>query len=389
MALAKDLSASPLPSQADVDRAGSGPDHPFTDRDEVHDIFREWRRTLDSYDPPRSAVGEVWVEDPARRAAYASPSELGQAFNFDLLRADWSAAEFRRVVQDNLALAAASGSTSTWVFSNHDVVRAASRLALPPAGDGTAALARDEAWLASGGSSPPVDASLGLARARAAALFMLALPGSAYLYQGEELGLPEVLEIPSDRRQDPIFHRTGGALAGRDGARVPPPWTLDKPSFGFGLAPAHLPQPAWFGAFAASVQAGVPGSTLELYRRALRLRQSLRADESLTWIETGSPDVLAFARGNGWTCHLNFGSTPAPMPPGRVLVSSAAPGGADDTAGREKPDGIGRPDPIMCPPRVSLRSGASRGPRVSEDSARASKFQCSSQLGPNTAVWLE
>ncbi|MDR1118215.1 MAG: glycoside hydrolase family 13 protein [Bifidobacteriaceae bacterium] len=326
MNLAKDLSARPLPSQAEVDRLGAGPAHPYSDRDEVHGIYREWRAVLDSYDPPRAAVGEIWVDDPARRALYARPSELGQAFNFDLLRADWSAASVKEVVSRNLDLARAAGSSSTWVFSNHDVVRAASRLGLPSTGEGAAAnLDRDNAWLDSGGAAPGLDPALGLARARAAALLMLALPGSAYLYQGEELGLPEVTEILPQHRQDPTFHRTGGASVGRDGARVPLPWTDSGPSFGFGPGPAHIPQPGWFADFAVSREEGRPGSTLELYRRALRLRQSLRADESLAWLETGSPDVLGFERGNGWRCYANFAGAPCPMPPGRLLATSSGP----------------------------------------------------------------
>jgi alpha-glucosidase len=327
MALAKDLSADPLPSAAELAALGPGPAHPYLDRDEVHGVYRQWRLVLDSYDPPRAAVGEVWVDDPARRLLYAQPTELGQAFNFDLLRADWSARAFARVVDQNLALARQAGSTSTWVFSNHDVVRAASRLALPAAGGGDANYQRDEAWLASGGGSEAIDPEVGLARARAAALFMLALPGSAYLYQGEELGLPEVLEIPAERRQDPTFRRTGGQSVGRDGARVPLPWTPDGPSFGFGSGPAHLPQPAWFADFAASVQAGVAGSTLEFYRRALALRQRLRGDEALAWLEgVDGGDLLGFARGGGLRCFCNFGAAAVPMPPGEVLVVSAPDG---------------------------------------------------------------
>ncbi|MDR0365234.1 MAG: glycoside hydrolase family 13 protein, partial [Bifidobacteriaceae bacterium] len=281
MTLAKDLSAQPLPSAAQLAAAGTGPDHPYVDRDEVHEIFRDWREVFNSYDPPLTAVGEVWVESPERRALYARSSELGQAFNFDLLRADWTPAAFRHVVTTNLDLAARSGSSSTWVFSNHDVIRAASRLSLPSAGGGDSNSHRDEAWLVTGGQSPPARTASGLSRARAAALFMLALPGSAYLYQGEELGLPEVVEIPPEARQDPTFFRSGGTAVGRDGARVPLPWTPSGPSFGFGAGPAHLPQPAWFAEYAASTQAGVPGSTLEFYRQALALRAPLRADEHL------------------------------------------------------------------------------------------------------------
>ncbi|GAB3220265.1 glycoside hydrolase family 13 protein [Kineococcus gypseus] len=266
-ALVKDLS-HPLPTAAELG-ADDLPDgaHRFFDRDEVHEVYREWRALFDSYDPPRTAVAEAWV--PAhRRARYASPEGLGQAFNFDLLRSPFDARSFRTVVEDNLRLAAATGSSSTWVLSNHDVVRHASRYALPEGAD-------EEAWLLSGGTEPAADHERGLRRARAATAFVLALPGSTYLYQGEELGLPEVADLPAGVLQDPTWHRSGGTRKGRDGCRVPLPWSAQEPSFGFGDGPAHLPQPELFRALAVDVQDGDPASTLELYRRALAERARL------------------------------------------------------------------------------------------------------------------
>ncbi|MFT3875041.1 MAG: glycoside hydrolase family 13 protein [Propioniciclava sp.] len=229
-----------LPSFEQLRTPGAYPEgqHPAKDRDDVQEIYAEWRRLFDRYDPPRMAVAEAWV--PAhRRVRYAAATSLGQAFNFDLLRANWDAEQFRTIIETNLGFAASSGASSTWVFSSHDVVRHATRYGL---GDGS----NGRAWLVTGGTDPVEDRVVGLARARAATLLELALPGSAYLYQGEELGLPEVAGIPADRRQDPTFVRTGGAQIGRDGSRVPPPWTDEPPSFGFSTAPAHLPQPAWF-----------------------------------------------------------------------------------------------------------------------------------------------
>jgi alpha-glucosidase len=321
--LAKDLSADPLPSTEDLKSIPAGPNHPFHDRDEVDAIYAEWREVFNSYDPPRSAVGEVWTEDPRRRARYTLPTSLGQAFNFDLLRADFDADQFHDIVTENLALADESGSSSTWVFSNHDVVRHASRYGLPPAGaEYEAALRRDNAWLLTRGTTPAENRELGLRRARAATLVLLGLPGSAYLYQGEELGLPEVADIPDADRQDPTFFRNPGVEVGRDGARVPIPWTADGPSFGFGPGPSHLPQPEWFGQYAVSVEDGDPGSTLNLYRSAIAARHRLEGAEELTWIDDAGPDVLHFTRPGGWHVMTNFGAEPVALPPYEVVASS-------------------------------------------------------------------
>jgi alpha-glucosidase len=160
-------------------------------------------------------------------------------------RDEVDAGEFLRVITDNLAEAQQHGASVTWVLSNHDVVRHATRYALPFEDRHGAGTTR--AWLLSNGTSLAPDLGLGLRRARAATLLMLALPGSAYLYQGEELGLHEVADIPPDRVRDPVFARSGGTEKGRDGCRVPLPWTADGPSFGFGGGTAHLPQPDWFG----------------------------------------------------------------------------------------------------------------------------------------------
>lgn len=311
--LAKDLT-EPLPTNDQLRTRGFYPDgqHPTRDRDELQQIYAEWRALFNRYDPPRMAVAEAWV--PAhRRVRYASPDSLGQAFNFDLLRAPWDAAEFRRIIADNLELAAQSGASTTWVFSNHDVVRHASRYGL----GGREAV---KAWLRSGGIHPVEDRELGLARARAATLLALALPGSAYLYQGEELGLPEVVDIPVGRRQDPVYFRTGGADAGRDGCRVPLPWTPEGPSFGFGGGDPHLPQPAWFAGYAASSQEEDPSSTLTLYRRAVELRRQLQTSEQLEWLDVAQ-GAVGFRRPNGWTSITNLSDRPIEGPPQAVLTS--------------------------------------------------------------------
>jgi alpha-glucosidase len=287
--------------------------HPYWDRDEVHEIYRDWRKIFDTYSPPRTAVAEAWVPG-ARRALYARPDELGQAFNFEYLQTPWDAGALRDDITGSLATARAAGASATWVLSNHDVVRHASRLMLPPGTD-------ENAWLLSGGRTPHVDVAHGLRRARAATLLMLALPGSAYVYQGEELGLPEVADLPGSVLRDPIWEQTGHARKGRDGCRVPLPWTTGGPSYGFGSGAAWLPQPEWFGPYAVEAQAGTAGSTLELYRTALRLRRKLLDGETLTWAEAPA-GVLHFARTEGWRCVTNVSDAPVPLPPGEVLLAS-------------------------------------------------------------------
>ena len=312
-----------LPDQATLDALPRDGGHPLWDRDEVHGIYAEWRAVFNEYSPPRTAVAEAWV-DSSRRTRYASIDGLGQAFNFDLLEAPFDAAAFRRIVDANLALAVESGSSTTWVLSNHDVVRHATRYGLPEPADPSEK--HGAAWLLSGGTAPVLDRERGVRRARAASLFMLALPGAAYLYQGEELGLHEVADIPAGERQDPAYFRNPGVDIGRDGCRVPLPWTSTGPSFGFGHGGAHLPQPAWFGDVAVDVQDHDHDSTLSLYRRALSLRDDLQGDEVLEWVPARAGDaddeIVRFRRPGGWEVVMNFGTAPSALPAGEVLVAS-------------------------------------------------------------------
>ncbi|WP_051831681.1 glycoside hydrolase family 13 protein [Streptomyces violens] len=311
--LVKDLS-EPLPGQDQLD-SEDVPDgaHRLRDRDEVHEIYRQWRAVFNEYDPPRTAVAEAWVPTH-RRPRYASPDGLGQSFNFDLLRSEWDPAAFRRIIEQNLDLVRTSGSSSTWVFSNHDVVRHATRYALPNGTD-------LRAWLLSGGTDPLPDLAQGLRRARAVTLLALALPGSTYLYQGEELGLYEVADLPAEALQDPTWKRSQGTEKGRDGCRVPLPWTADGPSYGFGAGGAHLPQPDGFAELSVETQQADPDSTLAFYQRALAERRRLQTTESLTWVDD-KPDVVHFRRPGGWSCVTNFGTSPAPLPPGRTVLAS-------------------------------------------------------------------
>ncbi|MGQ1795925.1 glycoside hydrolase family 13 protein [Kocuria oceani] len=317
--LAKDLS-HPLRDQPTLDRMLplDGTD-PLYDREEVHTIYQEWRQVFDEYDPPRMAVAETWHPANERTWLYARPTELGQVFDFSLLKSRWDRDQFVAVIDQALAGHTGAGGGLTWVLSNHDVPRHASRLALPEDTD-------PDAWLLADGRHPVLEPRLGLDRARAATLMVLTLPGSPYLYQGEELGLPEVPDIPHEHLQDPVWHRTGHTLKGRDGARVPLPWTRTGSSFGFGEGGAWLPQPEHFGELSVEAQDGVDGSTLELYRRALRIRRTHPglATTDFAWAEAPS-GCLAYGRGAGFHCLVNLSGAEVPLPAGAEVLLASGP----------------------------------------------------------------
>ncbi|HKJ55339.1 MAG TPA: glycoside hydrolase family 13 protein [Nitriliruptoraceae bacterium] len=315
--LAKDLTEPFTPASDLPDPMLADGSHPYWDRDEVHDIYAEWRHLFNEYDPPRSAVAEASVHH-TRRPRYASPDGLGQAFNFDLLAARWDPDDLRDAISTNVAQSTATGASLTWVLSNHDSVRHATRYGLPQDGDHDVG----QEWLLSNGTTPALDRDLGRRRARAAVLLLLALPGSAYLYQGEELGLHEVGDLPRHVLQDPLATQSGGAQKGRDGCRVPLPWTREGPSLGFGDAPPHLPQPDWFVDASVAVQAADPHSTLRLYRDAIRCRRTLGDTDEMQWHDS-TPDVLHFVRSGGWQAIANLGSTPIPVPDGTIVLTSA------------------------------------------------------------------
>jgi alpha-glucosidase len=292
--------------------------HPHWDRDGVHDINRRWRAVLDSYDRDVMMVAEAWV-DPAHVPLYLRPDEYHQSFNFDFLETPWTIDAVNKAIDRAVTEARKVGSTSTWTLSNHDVMRHATRYGLP----------KDAVWREWPLSKPidklseELDAELGLRRARAATLLLLALPGSTYIYQGEELGLPDVWDLPPEVLDDPTWNNSDHKLKGRDGCRVPIPWTRSGESFGFGDGKAWLPQPPRYGELSAEAQTGVEGSTLEMYREAIRLRRELlTADEDLEWVDTGDKKVLAFRRGSGVLCIVNFGAKPVELPAGRVLIAS-------------------------------------------------------------------
>jgi len=293
---------------------------PIFDRDEVHEVYAAWREVFNEYDPPRVAVAEAWVH-PNRRPPYASANGLGQAFNFDLLASKWDAASFRKIITDNLEMSAKTGSSSTWVMSNHDVIRHATRLAIPGYGESADGFGDEHRWYVENRLNPNLDLDLGLARAKAATLLILALPGSTYIYQGEELGLHEVLDIPRESMQDPQWFRGEGKLKSRDGCRVPLPWTSAGRSYGFGKGGAHLPQPSWFAQVNVESQEA-EDSTLNLYREAIALRKASFSTDSLKWLNFG-PNATAFER-DGMVCVTNFGKEGLELPSGKVLLSSGA-----------------------------------------------------------------
>jgi alpha-glucosidase len=287
---------------------------PMWDQEGVHEIYQSWRRLLDSYPGERMMVAEAWIAPQARLTRYIRPDEMQQAFNFDYLLTHWDPVEIKAVVDSSLAASAAVGAPTTWVMSNHDSVRHTSRYGLSKPG------ARPKGIDA---NSEQPDEALGLRRARAAAFLTLALPGSAYVYQGEELGLPEHTTLEASYRQDPAFFRTNGEEIGRDGCRVPLPWLADAPSFGFGPGEkSWLPQPDTFVRYAVDRQDGVYGSTLELYRQLLQLRHDYRlGNGQLRWQSGDSSDVLSFDNGT-LRAVINLGMRPVTLPPGRLLLSS-------------------------------------------------------------------
>ncbi len=300
--------------------------HPHWDRDEVHEVYRAWRAVADSYAEPRVFVAEAWVQRPERLAMYVRADELHTAFNFDYLRSPWLADALRVTIDETMAEHVLVGAPPTWVLSNHDVARHLSRFARPQT---TAVLQSVDDLI-----GLPADFELALRRARAAALLTLALPGGAYIYQGEELGLAEVEDLPEDLLQDPTWERSGHTERGRDGCRVPIPWSGDAAPFGFSpddaTAPPWLPQPADWKAQTVEAQSGDPDSILELYRAALRIRRDSPAlgDGELRWLDTPAGS-LGFQRDPGFTCIVNLTSDPVALPAGAEVVLASGPLTAD------------------------------------------------------------
>lgn len=307
------------PDLPEVDPTAPPTPHPYVDRDELHEIYRGWRAAADSYAEPRVLIGELWLPDPDRMARYLRPDELHTAFNFDFLTSPWEAVRLRECIENTLATHRAVGAPATWVLANHDVTRQVTRLGR----DATEfAFETKRAGVAT-------DPELGLRRARAAALLAMALPGALYVYQGEELGLPEVENLQPHWIRDPMHHRSGGVDPGRDGARVPIPWSGSRRPFGFSpddaTWPTWLPQPDGWANLTVEAQTGDPTSTLELYRAGLAIRREEPSlgDGDLRWLESPT-DVLAFAR-DDFACVSNLSDRPVQLPAHDGVLLSSAP----------------------------------------------------------------
>ena len=275
--------------------------HQLFDRDELMDVYKSWRKVFNSYNPPKFAVAEANAP-LARRGRYATEETLGQAFNFELLNTPWTEADYRKTITAVLDFAEKAKSSSTWVLSNHDVVRHLSKFGLPPKTD-------YNKWLLSNGTEPKCDYEKGEQIARAATLLILGLPGSTYLYQGEELALPEVPDLPESELADPIWKRTSGKEKGRDGCRVSIPWSE---------ATAHKN----FKGLSAEIQEDATESMLNYYRKAIAMRKELCVNEEIEFVDAPK-GVIGFKRGANWSVFTNFNETPVALPSGKVLISSA------------------------------------------------------------------
>ena len=307
--------------------------HPNLDRDELHEIYRQWRTIADGYPGSRVLVGELWLPDLDRFALYLRPDEIHLAFNFDFMTRPWRVDELRASITATVSSHAGVNAPPTWVLSNHDVTRPVTRYGRVESGFSFDAKR----------FGTVTDLDLGRRRARAAALLTAALPGAMYIYQGDELGLPEVEDIPADRLEDPMHFRSDGVDPGRDGCRVPLPWSGSRPPFGFSPTvngtDTWLPQPADWSALTVQAQLADDGSMLSLYRRLLAVRRSSAALSvgSFEWLPA-SGEVLAFRRSadaaaDEIQCFVNLSTEPIPLPPGAVVVSSD-----ELDAGRLPPD---------------------------------------------------
>lgn len=295
------------------DALGDGHNYAMWDQPEVHEIYRRWRAIGAEYEPQRYFVGEIWVPTIEAMAQYLLADELHQAFTFDLLVQPWEATRMAAAIDRALVQAERVGGPPAWTLSNHDVHRPATRFGQEQYLD--APLPTD--MIAAARRRGAADLALGVRRAKAATMLQLALPGTVYLYQGEELGLPEVFDLPDEAREDPIWLRSNGEELGRDGCRVPLPWDAAAPTFGFSppssTSAPWLPQPQWFADYAANTQDLSDDSTLAVFRRAIAGKRDTFSGPDIDWLASGHPSLLAFRRGSG-ICAVNFGDSPVDVP---------------------------------------------------------------------------
>ena len=287
--------------------------HPFWGQEGVHEVIRGFRKVANEYED-RAMCAEAWILPLSKMAKWVRPDEYHQTFNFAYLETPWDSAKLRNVVDESLREFGNVGAPSTWVLSNHDVIRHVTRMAydkVPKQGDGI------------GPSYPQPDEARGQRVGRAATAFMLGLPGSSYIYQGEELGLPEHTTLDASFREDPTFFRTKGERVGRDGCRVPIPWESDKPAYGFNnTGKSWLPQPENYRRYARSEQRGVAGSTLELYRQLLKVRKEFNMGlGNLKWVEELCDETTLAFDNSGVRVIANFGGS-VNLPSGELLATT-------------------------------------------------------------------
>jgi len=287
--------------------------HPFWGQEGVHEVIRGFRKVANEYED-RAMCAEAWILPLSKMAKWVRPDEYHQTFNFAYLETPWDSAKLRDVVDESLREFGNVGAPSTWVLSNHDVIRHVTRMAydkVPKQGDGI------------GPSYPQPDEARGQRIGRAATAFMLGLPGSSYIYQGEELGLPEHTTLDASFREDPTFFRTKGERVGRDGCRVPIPWESDKPAYGFNnTGKSWLPQPENYRRYARSEQRGVAGSTLELYRQLLKVRKEFNMGlGNLKWVEELCDETTLAFDNSGVRVIANFGGS-VNLPSGELLATT-------------------------------------------------------------------
>ncbi|MEY4379717.1 MAG: hypothetical protein RLZZ378_120 [Actinomycetota bacterium] len=319
------IKADGLPDVPSDPKLLEGKPMPFWDQDGVHEIYKEWRKILDSYPNDRMAVAEAWVSPASRIARYLRPGELMNSFNFDFMGSKWDKTNMKEMIDRSMSALSEVGAPSSWVFNNHDVTRSVDRFDLGLGIGGGTTQERH-------GDGSKLNIERGTKRARAGALLMLALPGVAYMFQGEELALPEVRDIPDDRITDPSWKQSGFKNKGRDGCRVPIPWqTSEAGSHGFstnsklGKSDSWLPQPKYWGDLSVEKQESDINSTLNMYRNALAIRKAEAGlgDGPMNWLDLGK-DVLAFSRPNGFICILNFGNEIELPAHKEVLIASGA-----------------------------------------------------------------
>ncbi len=291
---------------------------PYWGQEGVHEIYRDWHKVLAEYEGDRVLCAEAWLPTTELTAQWVRPDEMHQAFNFGYLTTPWDTDALKQVIHESLDEFGKVGAPSTWVLSNHDVIRHVTRLSL------TEKTPQDHG-IGPKSKARPLSPEVSAARGRAATTLMLSLPGSSYIYQGEELGLPEDINVPDEARQDPAYFRTNGERYGRDGCRVPLPWEPNKPAYGFSpTGESWLPQPSDWGQYARSVEDGVEGSSLELYKQLLRERKARSLGTgSLVW-EEAPADAVAFRRGD---LHViaNLGNDAVALPEGAKVVLSSQP----------------------------------------------------------------